>query len=515
MREIIWNGMIQPPDGEVSVGRSGHSEQEDCDLIPVGLSELSAQGLVSETIVRAKPKLTAVAERSSFSTSRRQMSDSRFSHVTIWGVAYPMVFSIAIGLPQANPITAAPSVTPSTQGSYQKKPSVLHPSAGRWREAGSLIHARRSHTATRLPDGRVLVVGGSQGGEGGELNSTEVYDPKSNHARGAWTEREPLVYPRMGHAAALLSSGAVLVVGGNGPLKDNNILDNRVELYDSTAGHGHAGWREGRPLQLGQIKAQATALADGKILVTGYHFERQLERGEVYDPASNNGQGGSRLTSHVPDLHGGFAITRLYDGKILLAGRRNGVKGCDQPAYVFDPSAKEPSQEWTIVSDGPLNLCSPTATVLKDGRVLLVGSRLLKVGAEEQELPCAYLYSHKDYLKDRRHAWMTIPPPKIGRRGHTATLLLNGLVLIAGGQRLNSGGVGPKDFVAPAELYVPGAVGSPGTWQGGGSMKQARALHTATLLLDGSVLIVGGSHSFFNDTTPLTSVEIYEPGRVK
>ena len=443
------------------------------------------------------------------------MSDSRVSHVPIWGLVYTTVLSIVIGLPHVNSIAADASLTRSTQTLHHKNPSVLHAPSGRWREARSLVQARRSHTATRLPDGRVLVVGGSQGGEGGELSSTEVYDPKSDHARGAWMERESLIYPRMGHAAVLLSNGGVLVVGGNGPLKDNNILDDRVELYDAPAGPAQAGWREGRSLQLGQIKAQATPLADGTILVTGYHFDRRQERGEVYDPASNSGEGGSRLTSHVPDLRGGFSTTRLPDGKVLFAGRRNGIKGCDQPAYVFDPAANEPNQEWTIVSEGPLNLCSPTATVLKDGRVLLVGSRLLKIGGEERELPCAYLYSHKEYLKDRRRAWMSIPPPKIGRRGHTATLLQNGAVLIAGGQRLNSGGVTPKDFVAPAELYVPGVVGSPGTWEDAGSMKHARALHTATLLLDGRVLIAGGSHSFFNDTKPLTSVEIYEPVRAK
>ena len=443
------------------------------------------------------------------------MSDSRCSRVTMGSVSSSVVLSIVIALPPVHSMAAGASPTSSPQTLHHKKPPVLHVPAGRWREAASLAQARRSHTATRLPDGRVLVVGGSQGGEGGELNSTEVYDPKSDRARGAWVEREPMIYPRMGHAAALLSNGRVLVVGGNGPLKDNNILDDRVEFYEAPAGHGQAGWREGRSLRLGQIKAQATPLADGTILVTGYHFDRQLERGEVYDPVSNNGQGGSRLTGHVPDLRGGFSTARLFDGKVLFAGRRNGIKGCDQPAYVFDPVAKEPSQEWTIVSEGPLNLCSPTATVLKDGRVLLVGSRLLKVGGEEQELPCAYLYSHKEYLKDRRRAWMSIPPPKVGRRGHTATLLPNGPVLIAGGQRLNSGGVNLKDFVAQAELYVPGVVGSPGSWEDAGSMMQARALHTATLLLDGRVLITGGSQTFFNDMKPLTSVEIYEPRRTK
>lgn len=137
----------------------------------------------------------------------------------------------------------------------------------------------------------------------------------------------------------------------------------------------------------------------------------------------------------------------------------------------------------------------PPAVVLNDGRVLLVGSRLLMIGGEEQELPCAYLYDHTGSMKERTRAWMAILPSKIGRRGHTATLLPTGSVLIAGANGSIQGG-SHKDFVASAELYVPGSVGSPGIWKDAGSMKQARALHTARLLLDGRVVIAGGSHSF-------------------
>src|SRR5580700_8651644 len=81
------------------------------------------------------------------------------------------------------------------------------------------------------------------------------------------------------------------------------------------------------------------------------------------------------------------------------------------------------------------------------------------------------------------------------RTGHTATLLTNGKVLIAGGAVLSN-------VLNTAELYDPGS----GTFAYTGNMTTPRASHTATLLPDGRVLIVGGSEGY-----PSTFTEIYDP----
>jgi len=84
------------------------------------------------------------------------------------------------------------------------------------------------------------------------------------------------------------------------------------------------------------------------------------------------------------------------------------------------------------------------------------------------------------------------------RAGHTATLLLDGSVLVAGG----SGPI-PEAVLASAELYDPGS----GSWTATGDMHEARTIHTATLLPDGRVLVAGGG----SPSGPLASAELYDP----
>jgi hypothetical protein len=75
------------------------------------------------------------------------------------------------------------------------------------------------------------------------------------------------------------------------------------------------------------------------------------------------------------------------------------------------------------------------------------------------------------------------------RAGHTATLLQSGKVLLAGGEYgTETGGV----YLASAELYDPTA----GTFAVTGSMTMTRVVHTATLLPNGEVLIAGGDMFF-------------------
>jgi N-acetylneuraminic acid mutarotase len=92
--------------------------------------------------------------------------------------------------------------------------------------------------------------------------------------------------------------------------------------------------------------------------------------------------------------------------------------------------------------------------------------------------------------------WTTTGSLNVARSAHTATLLPNGLVLVAGGEDASS------KALSSAELYDPAS----GRWSLTGSLSTPRYSHTATLLPDGQVLVVGGLNPIYLD-----SAELYNP----
>jgi N-acetylneuraminic acid mutarotase len=138
-------------------------------------------------------------------------------------------------------------------------------------------------------------------------------------------------------------------------------------------------------------------------------------------------------------------------------------------AEIFDPVAKS----WSLVADMPEARSGHTATLLSDGRVLVVGGT---GGIEERPtIPGPELYDPVT------NTWAPAASMARPRASHTATLLPSGRVLVAGG---DAGGL----RLADAELYDPVTNG----WAPAGSMAEARNEHTATLLRDGTVLVAGG-----------------------
>src|SRR5207237_9674534 len=96
-----------------------------------------------------------------------------------------------------------------------------------WVPHGSLITARSRHTATLLPNGKVLVAGGNHGHAAS--SSAELYDP----ATGTWTATGSLGTARLRHTATLLSSGKVLVTGGEN--ESDGVL-NGLDAYEPATG---------------------------------------------------------------------------------------------------------------------------------------------------------------------------------------------------------------------------------------------------------------------------------------
>jgi Galactose oxidase, central domain/Kelch motif len=339
-------------------------------------------------------------------------------------------------------------------------------------ETGSLAQARAFHTATLLPNGKVLVAGG-RAWPFGDVPGSELYDP----ANRTWTSTGSLQQARNSHTATLLPNGKVLVAGGRVDLFEVAT----AELYDPASG----SWTPTGGLNSGRFSHTATLLPNGKVLIAGgFVFTPTLSGGyaitsaELYDPVS----GTWTITGSLDKQRYEHTATLLPNGNVLVAGS-SGYLGYNPPASteLYHPA----NGTWTISGTMAGARAFHTATLLPAGRVLVAGGYGFAGSGASAELydPASETWSPTGNLVS-------------ARTSHTATLLQNGKVLVAGGTDSSAPYVNAR-----AELYDP----SSGTWITTGSLITARLDHTATLLPDGNVLVAGGR----NNDTSFGSAELY------
>jgi hypothetical protein len=188
---------------------------------------------------------------------------------------------------------------------------IYDPTIGTFAPTGSLTTPRDEATATRLEDGRVLVVGGGDEGNGA-LRTAEIYDPATRR----FSPTGSMAVPRYAHQALLLKDGRVLIVGGT----DGRGMLSSMEIYDPATGtFGAAG-------DPGVTASAVGPLPDGRVLLLGgfdlAQVERQIQAGRkdfadttgclLYDPAT--GQFTPAASMHGPD---GVGLV-LADGRVLV-----------------------------------------------------------------------------------------------------------------------------------------------------------------------------------------------------
>jgi hypothetical protein len=362
--------------------------------------------------------------------------------------------------------------------------------AGHFSMTGSMIYARYCHKATLLANGKVLVTGGFIDEGQGTAASAELYDPTS----GTFALTGSMTGERVYHGAILLKDGRVLVAGGH-----NNVDEvlPTAELYDPATGAFTATGRMSR----GRAFPCLAPLADGRVLVVGGDphpvwpdvsraSHQSVEDAELYDPANGTFSSAGQLAAGF-DPRGAF---RLRDGRVFLIGLA-GSADPTQPLWAaefYDPATG------TFGPAEAANLPIPgipgwgAMAQLADGRVLLAGGNVA-----DKSSRLAFLCNPANLPLNR---WSKTGSMAHGHDMHTATLLLDGRVLIAGGEETGQ-------LCLAAELYDPAT----GQFSSTGSMLRGLCYsETATRLADGRVLIAGGMDPAPNQHE-VAAAELYTP----
>jgi hypothetical protein len=238
----------------------------------------------------------------------------------------------------------------------------------------------------------------------------------------------------------------------------------------------------------------ATLLNDGNILLAGGgNFVSTGSGGDVLTSAELYDPGTGVLTDTGPALQGVIAPTavRLLDGRVLLAGGKiyNQGGAPTAAAEIYDPA----SGTFTFTGSMTTPRYSHSATLLPDGDVLIAGGSASSVTGVP--LATAELYSPIS------ETFSAIGNMNTAHANHTATLLAHGKVLVAGGS--NQPSDAKNSVTAVAELYDPATH----TFTLTGAMQAPREFHQAVRLANGEVLVAGGDNSL----NVLASTEVYDP----
>jgi len=347
------------------------------------------------------------------------------------------------------------------------------------------LHVPRAHhTATLLPDGRILLVGGSQSSNE-HLVEVEIFDPAS----GSITQVAPLHTARRDHSATLLLDGRVLVVGGSS--QPRQWLED-AELYNPA----EDTWMVVPPLYSHGVQHTATLMKDGRVLVVGGCIDSGVctDRVEIFDPQTNSWAEASPLESS----RASHSAVLLEDGRVLVAGGGGGESGAPAggDALLYDPQ----TNTWKATGAMVIPRVFAQSVRLTDGRVLAVGGRTLDTEPVQTVLNGAELFD------PATNTWTAVSSLREPRMGFALLLRADGQVLAIGGTREYSEEEWTaRSLIREIESYDPAL----NHWHVVGRLPQAVAYATTTLLPDGRLWVAGGqggksSAAYWADTWMIT-----------
>jgi MYXO-CTERM domain-containing protein len=378
-------------------------------------------------------------------------------------------------------------------------PILLDPD---WSTTGAMTVSHWGDAAWRRPDGRVMAVGGcaltgcptnfNNTSCGQVLASSDVWDPAS----GTWTSAPAMLTARTTFAGVPLPSGDLLVAGGCTATSCTQMTDGGfcvsqpcTQTTDKSERYSAATslWTDTGTLSSPRFASMGVPIGNGDALVIGgCDVGACTVSVERWSATANTWSEQAPL----PAPRAFSTATVLADGRVLVVG------GCADPlcatvlggATLYDPVANT----WTDTGSMSAPRAGHTATLLNDGTVLVAGGC--------SDAACMKVLSSVELWTDSgAGGQFTAAPAMAGaRHHHTATLLGNGEVLMAGGA--DSTGAS----IPTSEVYLPLAR----EWVGTSALIMSRAFHIGVGLSDGRVLVAGGC----NPATCIPFAEIFSPG---
>lgn len=285
---------------------------------------------------------------------------------------------------------------------------------------------RWSHTATTLADGRVLVTGGrtaSTSATGVVLATAEIYDPATN----AWTETAgAMSVGRRSHAATLMPDGKVLISGGGSGVSTSSSMPlASVELFDPATGMFTVIGNMTQP----RSAHSAFLLDDGTVLITGGSTGMgtlyPTTTAEVYNPADNSFTAvGPMNYSHLAQLPG-----KLRDGRIVLGAAyyndthtsAGGVITAESEIYTPD------TRSFTVIPRMFKPRIDIGALGLLDGTLLIAG------GVTTSKTYPSIFQPTSEVYDPAAGAWKLSGIMSTGRDEFSGLLLDDGRAIISGG----------------------------------------------------------------------------------
>ena len=343
-------------------------------------------------------------------------------------------------------------------------------SGGSFITVGTMPQKRARHSSTLLTDGRLLLCGGIALNEVGALQSCHTYSRSAN----SFDLAEPLLTSRYYHTATLIPGGRVVFIGGEnsgGAISQVEQFDNAIPaMYSSSVmlnGRSHHGM---------------SMLMDGRVLHSGGEDgDGTMAKSEIYDPATDL----YTVTNPMTVSRAGHSSTLLNNGKVLIAG---GGRKAPLTRIIFMNSAElfDPSNgTYTDIANMNHYRSGHTATLLANGNVLLAG------GSDANgSLAAAEIYNPVS------NTFTVVGNMQLARQGHAAILLNDGTVMITGGYST------PGNYLASSEIFNPAT----NSFSSGPAMTAARAYHSMSSLAAGKLLVAGGYNS-----NSISTAEVYHP----